>query len=204
LAIKSKKGHVPSLRWEEVAQFWRDIAGHSAVMDHQTHNAIRLQALTFVRPGELIAMRWDEIDTARGWWVIPATRMKKGKEHIVPLSQEAMQILKYQKLISGQDTYVFSSNRSKSGHISNMTINMVLNRIGYKGRMCAHGFRAVAMTALQEEQGVDRIVIDRQLAHVPETKIAAAYNRAEYIKERTALMQTWAEMHVKAGMPLPQ
>jgi integrase len=172
-------------------------------MDIQTHNALRLQALTFVRPGELIAMRWDEIDWERNWWVIPSVRMKRRKEHIVPLSSQALAVLKHQQQISGHAAYVFSSSRSDSGHISNMTINMVLNRMGYKGRMCAHGFRALAMTALQEERGVDRIHIDRQLAHVPETKIQAAYNRAKYINERTELMQVWADMLLVSGMSLP-
>lgn len=203
LVVKHVKKNFPALKWDDVAQFWQDVTQHQRLMDLQTLNALRLQAMTFVRPGELIAMRWEEIDWNRKWWVIPAARMKKRKEHVVPLSQQALDVLRNQQLISGSEGFVFSSQRATSGHISNMTINMVLNRMGYKGRMCAHGFRALAMTALQEEKGVDRIVIDRQLAHVPETKVAAAYNRAEYIKERTEVMQTWAEMLVGEGMTLP-
>lgn len=207
LALRPVKRHYPCIPWSEVPGLWQAAERYSAVMDLQTYNALRLQALTFVRPGELIGMRWDEIDWERSQWLIPAVRMKgrRGhhRDHIVPLSTQALAVLRSQELINGHRSYVFHSSRSKSGHISNMSVNMALNRMGYQGRMCAHGFRALAMTALQEEQQIDRLHIDRQLAHVPENKVAAAYNRAEYLKERTALMQVWGDMLERAGMTLP-
>lgn len=207
LSIKQVKTHYPSLPWREVPELWQAAEAYSETMDLQTHNALRLQALTFVRPGELIGMRWDEIDWTRKQWLIPADRMKgkrgHNRDHIVPLSTQAVAVLQSQQLINGSRDYVFYSSRSKSGHISNMSVNMALIRMGFKGRMCAHGFRAMAMTALQEERQIDRIHIDRQLAHVPESKVAAAYNRAEYIKERTALMQAWGDMLEGAGLNLP-
>ncbi len=207
LALRPVKRHYPSIPWSEVPGLWQAAERYGEVMDLQTYNALRLQALTFVRPGELIGMRWAEIDWERQQWLIPAERMKgrRGhhRDHIVPLSTQALVVLRAQEQSNGHRGYVFHSSRSKSGHISNMAVNMALIRMGYKGRMCAHGFRALAMTALQEEQQIDRLHIDRQLAHVPETKVAAAYNRAEYLKERTALMQTWADMLQGAGMSLP-
>lgn len=207
LALRPAKRHYPSIPWSEVPGLWQAAERYSAVMDLQTYNALRLQALTFVRPGELIGMRWEEIDWERQQWLIPAVRMKgrRGhhRDHIVPLSTQALAVLRAQEQINGHRGYVFHSSRSQSSHISNMSVNMALNRMGYQGRMCAHGFRALAMTALQEEQGIDRLHLDRQLAHVPESKVAAAYNRAEYLKERTALMQVWGDMLEGAGMTLP-
>ena len=207
LAVRYIKKHYPSLSWREVPEFWQAAEAYGEVMDLQTYNALRLQALTFVRPGELIGMRWEEIDWERRQWTIPAARMKgrrgHNRDHIVPLSTLALTVLRHQQQISGHHSHVFSSTRSGSGHISNMTLNMVISRMGYKGRMCPHGFRAMAMTALQEERQIDRLHIDRQLAHVPESKVAAAYNRAEYIEQRTALMQVWGDMLQEAGMSLP-
>lgn len=207
LAIKQVKVHYPSLPWREVPKLWQAAEAYSEIMDLQTYNALRLQALTFVRPGELIGMRWDEIDWERKQWQIPAERMKgrrgHNRDHIVPLSTQALAVLRSQQQINGNRSYVFHSSRSQRGHISNMSVNMALIRMGFKGRMCAHGFRAMAMTALQEERQIDRLHIDRQLAHVPENKVAAAYNRAEYIKERTFLMQAWGDMLEGAGMTAP-
>jgi len=205
LPIKHEKKHHPTLKWEEVSKLWQDISRHQGKIEIQTHNALRLQALTFQRPGELIAMRWEEIDWDKRRWMIPAVRMKRSKDHIVPLSTMALAVLKHQQKITGKGSYVFASNRSKKyGHISNGTMNRALNSMGYQGKLCPHGFRAMAMTALQEEKGVERIHIDRQLAHVPETKVAAAYNRAEYISSRTDLMEVWGEMLKEAGMTLPE
>ena len=207
LEIEPEKAHFPSLPWREVRKLWEAAEAYSEVMDLQTYNALRLQALTFVRPGELIGMRWSEIDWEDQQWLIPAHRMKgrqgKKREHLVPLSSQALAVLRSQERINGNRSYVFHSTRSQSGHISNMTVNMVLNRMGFKGRMCAHGFRAMAMTSLQEVHGVDRIYIDRQLAHVEKNKVDKAYNRAEYISKRTELMQIWGDMLVEAGMSLP-
>lgn len=207
LAIRHVKEHYPCLPWREVPDLWEAAERYAAVMDLQTYNALRLQALTFVRPGELIAMRWEEVDMERKQWVIPAQRMKgrrgHNRSHIVPLSKQALAVLNQQQRINANRTHVFHSSRASSGHISNMAVNMALIRMGFKGRMCAHGFRALAMTALQEERQIDRLHIDRQLAHVPESKVAAAYNRAEYLNERTALMQTWGDLLEESGMAQP-
>lgn len=206
LAIRQVKTHYPSLSWREVPALWQAAEAYASVMDLQTYNALRLQALTIVRPGELIGMRWDEIDWKRKQWLIPAARMKgrrgHNRDHIVPLSTQALAALRKQQQINANREHVFHSSRSGSGHISNMTVNMALIRMGFQGRMCAHGFRVLAMTTLQEERQIDRLHIDRQLAHVAENKVAAAYNRAEYIKERTALMQVWGDLLEGAGMTL--
>ena len=207
LPIRQTKTHYPCVPWQEVPELWQAAEQYAEVMDMQTYNALRLQALTFVRPGELIAMRWEEIDWKRKQWIIPAQRMKgrrgHNRDHVVPLSSQVLAVLQKQQQLNANRSYVFHSSRASSGHISNMAVNMALIRMGFKGRMCAHGFRALAMTALQEEKQIDRLHIDRQLAHVPENKVAAAYNRAEYLNERKTLMQTWGDLMVGAGMTLP-
>ncbi len=154
--------------------------------------AMQLLALTFVRTGELIGMRWDEIDWAREEWHIPKERMKMKRPHIVPLSTQALAILLEIQKRTGNREYVFFSAASKSKHISNGTVLMALRRMGYQGRMTGHGFRTLASTILNEK-GYAPDVIERQLAHADEDKVRNAYNRAEYLLERKKMMQEYAD-----------
>ncbi len=155
--------------------------------------AMKLLALTFVRTGELIGARWDEIDWARHEWHIPASRMKMKRPHVVPLSRQALAILKEVKDQTGGRDFVFFSARSKKKHISNGVFLMALRRMGYLGRMTGHGFRTLASTILNEK-GYAPDVIERQLAHEENDKIRAAYNRAEYLLERKKMMQDYADI----------
>jgi integrase len=155
--------------------------------------AMKFLALTFVRTGELIGARWDEIDWARHEWHIPATRMKMKRPHIVPLSRQALAILKEVKDQTGERDFVFFSPRSKKKHISNGVFLMALRRMGYQGLMTGHGFRTLASTILNE-RGYPPDVIERQLAHEDSDKIRAAYNRAEYLLERKKMMQDYADI----------
>jgi integrase len=163
-------------------------AGFSSVM-----NALRLAPLVFVRPGELRGTEWSEIDLAAAEWRIPAARMKMGQDHIVPLSKQAVAILREQHTISGRGKYVFPSVRGDSRTISNNSINAALRGLGYdKGEMTGHGFRTTASTLLHE-QGFDSDLIERQLAHTEDNKVKAAYNRAAHLPERKKMMQAWAD-----------
>jgi integrase len=154
--------------------------------------AMQLLALTFVRTGELIGAKWDEIDWAREEWRIPKERMKMKRPHIVPLSRQAIHLLKELQKRTGDTPYVFYSAASKSKHISNGVILMALRRMGYQGRMTGHGFRSLASTILNE-QGYTPDAIESQLAHEDEDKIRAAYNRAKYLLERKKMMQDYAD-----------
>lgn len=154
--------------------------------------AMQLLALTLVRTGELIGARWDEIDWAKEEWHIPKERMKMKRPHIVPLSTQALSILKELQSSTGNREFVFFSAASKSKHISNGTVLMALRRMGYKKRMTGHGFRALASTILNEKH-YPPDVIERQLAHEDKDKIRAAYNRAEYLLERKKMMQDYAD-----------
>jgi integrase len=147
----------------------------------------------FVRPGELRGAEWSEIDLKAAEWRIPAARMKMGQDHIVPLSRQAVAILREQHAISGRGRHVFPSVRGDARPISNNTINVALRALGYeKGEMTGHGFRTTASTLLHE-QGFDSDVIERQLAHTEGNKTKAAYNRAAYLPERRKMMQAWAD-----------
>ncbi|MBN8522095.1 MAG: tyrosine-type recombinase/integrase [Alphaproteobacteria bacterium] len=155
--------------------------------------AMQLLALTFVRTGELIGAKWEEIDFERAEWHIPKERMKMKRPHLVSLSKQALAVLKELHKKTGTKTHIFHSPASKSMHISNGTVLMALRRMGYQGRMSGHGFRTVASTLLNEK-GYPPDVIERQLAHEAEDKIRAAYNRAEYLLERKKMMQDYADM----------
>lgn len=167
----------------------RDIESYEG--DKLIQLAIKFLALTFVRTGELIGAKWEEIDWNREEWHIPKERMKMKRPHIVPLSREAISLLQEIKVITEGKPFIFYSSRSKSRHISNGAILMALRRMGYKGRMTGHGFRSLASTILNE-RGYNPDWIERQLAHEDDDKVRSAYNRAEYLLERKKMMQDYA------------
>jgi integrase len=157
-----------------------------------TRMALKLMALTFVRTGELIAARWTEFDLSEAVWRIPAERMKMRTEHIVPLSRQAIETLQTLQVISGNAELLFPGDRNRKKPISNNTLLKALERMGFKGRMTGHGFRGLASTVLHEN-GFDHAHIEVQLAHQERNRISASYNHALYLKQRTVLMQWWAD-----------
>jgi len=158
-----------------------------------TKCALRLAPLVFVRPGELRKAEWSEIDLDGSQWRIPAARMKMREEHIVPLAPQAVAILRELHPLTGHGQYVFPSYRGKARTMSENTVNAALRYMGFdKDTMTGHGFRALASTRLNE-MGWAPDVIERQLAHAERNKVRAAYNRAQYLDERTRMMQAWAD-----------
>jgi integrase len=158
-----------------------------------TKCALRLAPLVFVRPGELRKAEWSEIDLDVAQWRIPAARMKMREEHIVPLAPQAVAILHELHPLTGHGQYVFPSYRGKARTMSENTVNAALRYMGFdKDTMTGHGFRAMASTRLNE-MGWTPDVIERQLAHAERNKVRAAYNRAQYLDERTRMMQVWAD-----------
>jgi integrase len=157
-----------------------------------TRLAMKLMALTFVRTSELIGARWAEFDLKAGRWDIPAERMKMKTPHIVPLSSQAVNILKTLQLVSGHGALVYPGERDHEKPMSNNTILGALKRMGYKGRMTGHGFRGIASTLLHE-MGFNHAHIELQLAHQERDAVSAAYNHATYLKERAKMMQHWAD-----------
>ncbi len=174
---------------KELSELLRKIEGYQGTP--ATRMAIKLLALTFVRTGELIAARWDEFDLQAGQWRIPAERMKMRTPHIVPLSSQAVQVLKILHDVTGHSALLFPGQRDHAKPISNNTILKALERMGYKGRMTGHGFRGLASTILHE-YGFDHAHVELQLAHQERNAVSAAYNHATYLKQRAEMMQWWA------------
>ncbi len=190
------KKHQAAVRHEDFPDLLRAIAGYEQIGDKQTRLALELLALTFTRTNELIGATWPEFDMKAAIWVVPAERMKMKAEHLVPLSTQALAILAELKDIGGGSRFVFPG-RNRDKPMSNNTLLFALYRLGYKGRMTGHGFRAVASTILNEIGSFRPDVIERQLAHSERNEVRGAYNRAEYLPERKKMMQAWAK-HVDA------
>lgn len=187
------KTHFAALDCKDLPEFLSAVEKNDARLYQNTRNALTLIMLTFVRTSELIGAKWEEINWEEKQWIIPAERMKMRKEHIVPLSNQAISILKNQYEIAKDWPLVFPSNVRPKQSISNNTILGAIKRLGYKGRMTGHGFRALAMSTIKQELGYRHEVVDRQLAHAPKSKIDKAYDRALFLDERKVMMQDWAD-----------
>jgi integrase len=188
-----KHGHFSALEPKDLPEFLHTLERNDARLFVLTRHAIRLMLLTFVRTGELINATWDEFDLDGGEWAIPAERMKMRKPHIVPLSKQAVTVLRQVQATNGNYKWVFASPTKPRRHMSNNTILKALERLGYKGRMTGHGFRALAMTTIKEKLKYPHEVVDRQLAHAPRNKVDAAYDRTKFLDERRKMMQAWAD-----------
>ena len=168
----------------------------------RTRLAIHLMSLTFLRTSELIGARWDEFDWEKKRWVVPAKRMKMPTQHIIPLARQTLEVLQALKRAGTGEVLLFPGNLDHEKPISNNTILFALYRMGFKGEMTGHGFRGVASTALHE-MGLDHAHIELQLAHQPRDRVSAAYNYAQYLPQRTEMMQTWADhLDVVRGGPI--
>jgi integrase len=187
-----KKRNQAAITPDELPDLLRAIDGYFPNLgDKLTALALRLLAMTFVRTGELIGATWDEFDLDSATWIVPAERMKMRTQHVVPLSRQAVALLRELHRIGGGSRYVFPG-RNPDKSISNNTMLFALYRLGYKRRMTGHGFRAVASTLLNES-GFRPDVIERQLAHCERNDVRGAYNRAEYLPERRKMMQHWSD-----------
>lgn len=185
-----QKTNLARIDSKELPDLLRHIEGYQGAAT--TRLAMKLMALTFVRTTELIAAKWSEFDLDAARWDIPAERMKMKTQHIVPLSSQAVNLLRTLHLITGRSTLLFPGERDHAKPMSNNTILKALERMGYKGRMTGHGFRGVASTLLHE-MDFDHAHIELQLAHQERNEVSAAYNHATYLKQRTKMMQDWAD-----------
>jgi integrase len=159
-----------------------------------TKSALRLAPLVFVRPGELRAAEWAEIDLDRAEWIISAARMKMGVAHLVPLATQAIEILREIHALTGNGRFVFPCARTTTRPMSNNAILAALRRMGVpKDQMTGHGFRALARTVLDEVLGVRPDLIEHQLAHAVRDPLGRAYNRTSHLPERRVMMQQWAD-----------
>jgi integrase len=172
-----------------------------------THAALRLMPILFPRPGELRAAEWQEFDFQKAVWTIPANRMKMRRPHRMPLPKQAIAILTELRKITGNGKLCFPSARTVLRPISDGTMNAALRRLGYgKEEVTAHGFRSTASSLLNESGKWNPDAIERQLAHVDEDEVRAAYSRAEFWSERVEMLQWWADHleQLKRDVPIKQ
>lgn len=162
-------------------------------LEPTTKTGLMIALLTFQRTNEIRYASWDEIDFDAATWTIPAHRMKMKREHVIPLSKQALQLFKELQPITGDYPFIFASyHKPMIQPFSNNAMLFALYRLGFRGRMTVHGFRHLASTTLNE-LGFDSRHIEKQLSHEDSNTIRGTYNKAEYIAERTKMMQQWSD-----------
>lgn len=194
-ALKTRKTkHHAALESKDLPDFLKALERNEARLFERTRRAIWLSLLTFQRPGEIRQAQWSEIDFKEKVWRIGAHKMKMRRDHIVPLSQQAIKVLKEQKQETGhlQTDWVFPSQTKPTIPMSDGTVNTALKRLGFGKVAVAHGFRALARTTIREELDYDSEVIEKQLAHKTRNPLGEAYDRTQFLPERKKMMQDWA------------
>ncbi|EOY5416935.1 integrase domain-containing protein [Cronobacter turicensis] len=187
---KPKKQNMPTLRPEELPKLMRSLVMSN--LSVTTRCLIEWQLLTLVRSSEASGARWAEIDLDAKLWTIPAERMKAKRQHIIPLSPQALDILEVMKPISAHREHIFPSRNDPKQPMNSQTANAALKRIGYGGKLVAHGLRSIASTAMNEA-GFNADVIEAALAHCDKNEVRRAYNRSTYLLKRAELMDWWGE-----------
>ncbi len=192
---RPKTVHHKPLSADQITQFLKALDSYGG--HRTTVIALRLMLLTFVRTVELRCAYWAEFDLDKAEWRIPPERMKMRELHIVPLSRQAVALLKELHAHTGGRDVLFPNYRTPQTCMTATTLNRALERMGFNGKgsigFSGHGFRATASTILNE-MGYRSEVIERQLAHAERNKVRASYNQAEYMEERIAMMQQWADL----------
>jgi integrase len=185
-----QSNHFPFLKADEIPEFLRALEGYTGSKLVQI--ATKLLMITGVRTIELRAALWQDFDLDNAIWEIPAERMKMRRSHLVPLSTQALDLLNELKTMTGNYRYVFPRRNDPNNPMSEASINQVIKRIGYGGKVTGHGFRHTLSTVLHEK-GYDSVWIETQLAHVDKNTIRGTYNQAQYIDNRKCMLQSYAD-----------
>jgi len=186
---KPKVKNQPTIAPDQLPQLLKDL--YDASIQLQTRLVIELQLHTMTRPNEVAEARWAEIDFDRLIWRIPADRMKRRREHLIPLSPEVIRILERLKSMSDDSEFLIPSPRSKSGHVNTQTANTALKRMGYKDRLTSHGLRSIASTTLHE-QGFPSELIEIALSHTSGNQTRDAYDHSHQVERRRQMMHWWS------------
>lgn len=199
---KAKVESFAALELRDVPNFLQRLALEREL---QSVLACRMLAYTWVRTAELRMMEIEEVDLEEGMWIIPKGKMKRARDHVVPLPRQAVRVIKLMLARNSGSKYVFPSDRRDDRPMSENAILYLIGRIGYKGKMTGHGWRSVAST-WANERGYNEDAIEMQLSHAPGNKIRAVYNRSKYINERREMLQAHADWidsctEVDAGGP---
>ncbi|MFZ3432760.1 integrase domain-containing protein [Vibrio harveyi] len=192
---KPKKENMAALQPNELLELMTAIA--KANIKRTTRCLIEWQLHTMTRPSEASGAKWEEINWNSKMWIIPEERMKKRKEHRIPLAEHTLALLEYMKPISGHREFIFPSDRDPKRPCNSQTANMALKRMGFAGRLVSHGLRSLASTTLNE-QGFEPDLIESALAHVDDNQVRGAYNRTDYLERRRPMMAWWSE-HIESA-----
>lgn len=187
---KPKKQPMASIDPNELPDFIKTLA--QASIKTITRGLIEWQLHTMTRPSEAASTRWDELDLEKKVWTIPAEKMKRRREHTIPLTPQMLGILEAMKPISGRREYVFPSDKDPKSHCHSQTANMAIKRMGFKDKLVSHGLRSLASTTLNA-QGFEPDLIEAALAHVDANQVRAAYNRTDYLERRRPMMEWWSQ-----------
>ena len=188
---KAEKGHIPAAV---------DVAGVRAVVvaiaDYQifvTRAALTIAMLTAQRPGNVVSMEWAEVDLDAAEWSIPAGKMKTRHAHIVPLSKQAVEVLRGMLAHTQGKQYVFPAvYRQNTPHLHRDALSNALRRMGFQGKHATHGFRGMFRTVARERLNIAADVLEAQLAHAKKSEVQKAYDRTQFLQERHLAMQRWA------------
>ncbi|ENM6579100.1 tyrosine-type recombinase/integrase [Vibrio fluvialis] len=187
---KPKKENMAALAPAELPELMKVIA--NANIKRTTRCLIEWQLNTMTRPSEASGAKWDEINWEEKVWTIPAERMKKRREHRIPLTEQMLALLEVMSPISRHREFIFPSDRDPKKPCNSQTANMALKRMGFAGRLVSHGLRSLASTTLNE-QGFDPDLVEAALAHVDDNQVRSAYNRTDYLERRRPMMNCWSE-----------
>ncbi|KEO85728.1 integrase [Erythrobacter sp. JL475] len=190
LATPSVRHHPAVIEPAALGELLRAIDGYGGFAS--TNAAMKLSAHLFQRPGEIRTMKWDDVDFDAAIWTIPAGKTKMRREHRVPLSRQAISIIRSMKDVAAYSEYVFPSFNPKKP-LSENAVTGALKRMGYGGIMTAHGFRTTASSLLNESNEFHPDAIERALAHQDSNAVRAVYNRTQYWEERVRMMQWWSD-----------
>jgi integrase len=185
-----KVTHMATIKPEELPELMKTISYSNITL--VTRCLLEFQLHTMVRSSEAANASWDEIDFESKLWEIPAERMKMKISHTVPLTEQVLSILELVKPLTGERKYIFPADRHPNQPSGSERANKALQRVGYKGRLVAHGMRSLASTTLNE-QGFDGDVIEAALSHIDKNEVRRAYNRTQYLERRQKLMCWWSE-----------
>ncbi|NCO04458.1 MAG: tyrosine-type recombinase/integrase [Alphaproteobacteria bacterium] len=201
-ALKSAPhNHFRTINLKQLPEFLEALKLNKARIFERTRRAVWLSLYTFCRPVEIRKAKWEHIDFKSKLWTIPASEMKMKRDHIVPLSNQVIELLKEQKeeVDLFNTEWVFPSQLKLKNPMSDGTVNKAIKRLGFGDDMVAHGFRALARTTIREELEYDTEVIEKQLAHKSAGSLGEAYNRTQFIDKRKAMMQDWADYIDRIG-----
>lgn len=189
---KPNTAHARQLSIAEIGQFLRDCDSYQGTFEIRV--AMKLAWLTLARTMEILESEWQEFDLKQSVWRIPAMRMKMDRDHIIPLSKQALYLLKGLHAATGNGRHLFPNKADRSRSASNGALWKMVNSMGWSDRFSPHGLRGTASTVMNESGRWSADVIERLLAHVEENKVRASYNAAEYLVQRAEALQWWADL----------